>query len=113
LDNSTSTEYRTALNQTTALAEIRNHLKKFVFWGLLLLPVLASLEIAAYVITKRAVPSRILYRGYGGESIDRLKEARDSGDWPKIVKAAATVSKPDGLMLYDHELGWAFPPGLV
>ncbi len=91
----------------------RTKVKIFVFWLLLLAPVIALFETASYVIIKRTVPSRILLRVHGENSISRIKQSRQSVERPRIVQASAPGIQTDGSTLFHPALGWDYPPGLV
>ncbi|MBI5252121.1 MAG: SGNH/GDSL hydrolase family protein [Desulfomonile tiedjei] len=98
--------------QTVKAARIENGLKTLAFWLMLFVPVFAVFELASHIIVKRAVPSRILHRAYGGESVALVKQAKHSADSPRVVRAVATTNQADGLALFHPVLGWDYPPGL-
>jgi hypothetical protein len=88
-------------------------IKVLLFWLLLFAPVIALFETASYLIIKRTVPSRILMRANGENSISKTRQSRQVIDNPHIVQASAPKNESYGLTLFHPALGWDFPPDLV
>ncbi len=74
---------------------------------------MAVFEAASYIMVKRTVPSRILYRAFNGESVARVKQAGYPQDWPRLVRAAATGNQGGSLVLFHPVLGWDYPQRLI
>lgn len=79
---------------------------------LMFLPVLAAIETASYIIIKRTIPSRILHRTLCEDSLERIRQARQTTERPKLLRAAATRNQADAVTLFHPLLGWDYPPGL-
>jgi hypothetical protein len=88
-------------------------IKILLFWLLLFAPIIVLFETSSYLIIKRTVPSRILMRVNGENSISKIIQSRQFADRPHIIQASATKNESYGSSLFHPALGWDFPPDLV
>lgn len=90
--------------------------KKILFWSILLGIMFLFLEATAYVVVHNLLPTRVKNRAAFTSAEDYIREFKHSESW-RLASALAEGPQATGeemrrLRMFDHELGWDYPPGM-
>lgn len=94
-------------------------IKRLVFWIIAFLPLILLVEGGSWIVLKNSVPSRIRNRiGCGSIEFHLAQRKRVPNVHPKFIHKPAThvryqVGKTTSLYMFDADLGWDYPPGIV
>ncbi len=92
-------------------------IKRLTYWILAFVPLFIILEVSAYILLKKTIPSRISGR-VGEKNIEfQLSQRKQtSGGQPQIVSDSKTSTNGSGvvgLRLFHPVLGWDYPPNIA